>query len=162
VLLRNLGTRPVNRRVLGVPLVAVGVAAAFYLRSIPTAGNDVAMEFAGGTAGLVLGVLATATTRITRHADRRVTIHAGFWFAAIWVAAIGGRIAFAELATHAWAPAVARFSIAHQITGADAWRTTFVLMAVAMVLGRVASTVIRIAHTPAAAGAAIVTAPTTA
>jgi hypothetical protein len=106
-----------------------------------------------------VGVLATATTRITRHADRRTTIRAGLCFAAIWVAAIGGRIAFAELATHAWGPAVARLSMAHQITGADAWRITYVLMSVAMVLGRVASTVVRIARTPAVPGPARVAAP---
>ena len=59
---------------------------------------------------------------------------------AVWIIANGGRIAFAELATHAWGPAVARFSIAHEITDADAWRAGFVLMALVMVLTRLATT----------------------
>jgi hypothetical protein len=140
VLLRNLGTKPVNWRVLAVPLVIVAVACGFYLRSVPTAGNDLTLEILGAAAGAMLGVASTAVTRIRSGVDGTVTVRAGAAFAAIWIAAIGGRIAFAELATHSWGPAVARFSMTHQITGAEAWRTTFVLMAVAMVLGRVTST----------------------
>lgn len=140
VLLRNLGTKPVNGRVLALPLVLVAVACAFYLRSIPTAGNDLALEVIGAVTGLVLGFAATAVTRVRAQADGQVTVSAGAAFAAIWILAIGGRIAFAELATHAWGPAVGRFSMEHAITGADAWRTCFVLMAVCMVGGRVLST----------------------
>ncbi len=141
VLLRNLGTKPVNARVLALPLVLVAVACAFYLRSIPTAGNDLALEAAGALAGVVLGLAATAVTRVRAEAGQ-VVVSAGAVFAAIWIAAIGGRIAFAEMATHAWGPAVGRFSAEHAITGADAWRTCFVLMAVCMVAGRVLSTAI--------------------
>jgi hypothetical protein len=140
VLLRNLGTKPVNGRVLALPLVLVAVACAFYLRSIPTAGNDLALEVIGAVTGLVLGLAATAVTRVRAQADGQVVVSAGAAFAAIWIAAIGGRIAFAELATHAWGPAVGRFSAEHAITGADAWGTCFVLMAVCMVAGRVLST----------------------
>lgn len=146
VLLRNLGTKPVNKRVLALPLILVAVACAFYLRSIPVAGNDLAFEGAGVAAGAALGLLATAVTRIGCAVDGSVRIRAGAAFAAVWVVAIGGRIAFAELATHAWGPAVARFSIEHQITGADAWRTMFVLMAVSMVAARVASTGVLVAR----------------
>jgi hypothetical protein len=147
VLLRNLGTRPVTGRVLAVPLVLVAVAAAFYLRSIPTAGHDLTLELLGAAAGAALGAAATAVTSLRRDENGRVVVRAGFWFAALWVLAIGGRIVFAQLATGPWGPAVARFSMAHQITGADAWRTTFVLMAVAMVIGRVASTALVIRRT---------------
>lgn len=142
VLLRNLGTKPVNGRVLALPLVLVAVACAFYLRSIPTAGNDLALEVIGAVTGLVLGLAATAVTRVRARADGQVVVSAGAAFAAIWIVAIGGRIAFAELATHAWGPAVGRSSIEHAITGADAWRTCFVLMAVCMVAGRVLSTAV--------------------
>lgn len=140
VLLRNLGTRQVTWRVLVVPLVLVAVAAAYYLRSIPTAGHDLTMELLGAAAGAALGAAATAVTTVRRDENGRVLVGAGLRFAALWIVAIGGRIAFAQLASGPWGPAVARFSVAHQITGADAWRSTFVLMAVAMVLGRAAST----------------------
>jgi hypothetical protein len=142
VLLRNLGTKPVNGRVLALPLVLVAVACAFYLRSISTAGNDLALEVAGAVAGIVLGLAATAVTQVWAKPDGRIVVSAGVAFAAIWIAAIGGRIVFAELATHAWGPAVGRFSMAHAITGADAWRTCFVLMAVCMVAARILSTAV--------------------
>jgi hypothetical protein len=78
----------------------------------------------------------------------RLLARAGTAFAAVWVLAIGGRIAFAELATHSWGPAVARFSIAHQITGADAWRAAFVLMALVMVLTRITALALAAARAP--------------
>jgi hypothetical protein len=162
VLLRNLGTRPVNARVLALPLLLVAVACGFYLRSIPTAGNDLALELAGAVAGLVLGLAATAVTRVRADGTGRVVVSAGAAFAAIWILAIGGRIAFAELATHAWGPAVARFSMAHQITGADAWRAAFVLMALVMVLTRVAATAVAASRSPRTQLAADAAAPATA
>jgi hypothetical protein len=139
VLTRNLGTRPVNRGRYVLPLVLVAVFAGIYLRHIPGRGNDHQLELAGVGAGLVFGLLASAATRTGRDAAGQLVVRAGALFAAVWVVAIGGRIAFAELATHAWGPAIARFSIAHQITGADAWRTAFVLMALTMVLTRTAA-----------------------
>jgi hypothetical protein len=140
VLLRNLGTRPVTRSTYLVPLAVVAVAAGIYLRSIPGAGNDHLLELAGIGAGVVFGLTSAACTRVLRDRNGHLVARAGVAFAAVWVIAIGGRIAFAELATHSWGPAVARFSVAHQITGADAWRTAFVLMALVMVLTRVAAT----------------------
>jgi hypothetical protein len=162
VLLRNLGTRPVTRSTYLVPLAVVAVAAAIYLRDIPADGNDHLLELAGVATGVVFGLAATACTRLLRDGSGRVVARAGVAFAAVWVTAIGGRIAFAELATHSWAPAVGQFSIAHQITGADAWRSAFVLMALAMVLTRVAATALGAARTNRTHPAADVTAPATA
>jgi hypothetical protein len=146
VLLRNLGTRPVTRSTYLVPLAVVVVAAGVYLRDVPGRGNDHLLELAGIGAGVLFGLAATACTRLLRDGSGDLLARAGVAFAAVWVIAIGGRIAFAELATHSWGPAVARFSIAHQITGADAWRAAFVLMALAMVLTRVAATAVAAAR----------------
>jgi hypothetical protein len=141
VLLRNLGTRPVDRATYTVPVLLVAVAGAFFLRDLPTAGNDVALESAGTALGLVLGVLTTALTRIDRR-DGRTVVRAGTAFAALWIAVIGGRVLFAEWATHDGARAIGAFSVRHAITGADAWTGAFVLMALAMVVGRLASTAV--------------------
>ena len=143
VLTRNLGTRPVTRSTYTVPLLVVVIAAGIYLRDIPGDGNDHAVELLGALAGVVFGLAATAFTRVSPGQGGHVVARAGVAFAAVWIVAIGGRIAFAELATHSWGPAVGRFSIAHQITGADAWRAAFVLMALAMVVTRVATTALR-------------------
>ena len=47
---------------------------------------------------------------------------------------------FAYGADHWFGTSIARFSVAHQITGADAWTAAFVLMALAVVRTRVAVT----------------------
>ena len=96
VLLRNLGTKPVNGRVLALPLVLVAVACAFYLRSIPTAGNDLALEVTGAVTGLVLGLAADRRHPGPGADGGQVVVSAGRSFAAIWIVAIGGRIAFAS------------------------------------------------------------------
>ncbi len=148
VLLRNLGTRPITRSTYLIPLAVVAVAAAIYLRHLPGAGHDHLLELAGIAAGLALGLAAGAATRLVHDSSGRLLARAGTAFAAVWVLAIGGRIAFAELATHSWGPAVARFSIAHQITGADAWRAAFVLMALVMVLTRITALALAAARAP--------------
>ena len=139
VLLRNLGERRLRPALFVVPLLVVAVAAATFLRDLPTAGNDLTLELAGATAGLVLGTLATALTRLSRR-DGDLVVTAGLAFAALWVAVIGGRVLFAQWATHSGAATVGEFSLRHQITGADAWTAAFVLMALLMVLGRLATT----------------------
>lgn len=139
VLLRNFGTRPVTRSTYLMPLAVVAVAAGIFLRDIPTAGHDVQLELAGAASGAVLGLIATAFTRM-KMADGKLVARAGAAFAALWVTVIGGRIAFAEWAIHAGARTVGEFSMQHQITGAGAWTAAFVLMALAMVATRVATT----------------------
>ena len=139
VLTRNLGTRPVSRTTFVTPLVVVTAAAAVFLRHLPTAGHDLWLEGTGVAAGIVLGALTAALTRVRPRSDGAVVITAGAAFALVWVLAIGGRIAFAEWATGSGARTVAEFSMRHHITGADAWTAAFVLMALAMVLSRTAA-----------------------
>ena len=69
-----------------------------FLTDIPTVGNDVPLDVLGAAAGAVLGVAATGLTRIRRTGSGTV-ITAGAAFAALWIAVIGGRIAFAQWAT---------------------------------------------------------------
>ena len=145
VLLRNLGTHPVSRSTYLTPLAVVAVAAAIFLGDLPTAGHDVTLEVIGLVAGIAFGVLATALTRV-RVASTGVAIRAGVAFAALWVVVIGGRIAFAEWANGPGGRTIGEFSIRHQITGADAWTAAFVLMALAMVAGRLASTALWVRH----------------
>lgn len=141
VLMRNLGTRPLDRSAFTVPLVVVAVAAGVFLRDVPTAGNDVTLDVLFTVTGLALGLVATAVTRV-RPLHGRVVVTAGAAFAALWIVVIGGRIAFAEWATGSGSQAVGQFSRDHLITGAEAWTAAFVLMALAMVLGRVVSTAV--------------------
>ncbi len=152
VLTRNLGTRRLTPFTFLVPLALVATAGGWFLRDLPTAGHDVGLELVGIATGLVLGLLAAALTRMHRH-EGRLVVTAGAAFAAVWVATIGGRMLFAEWATHSGARTIGAFSMRHQITGADAWTAAFVLMALTMVAVRVLVTAIQLsAHrSPSAA-----------
>jgi hypothetical protein len=139
VLGRNLGVRPVTPGTFLLPALVVAAAAAGFLRHLPTAGSDVALETLGVLCGLVLGVGSALLTRVRVRGDRLV-VSAGVGFAVLWVLVVAGRVAFAEWATHGGGPAIASFSVRHRITGADAWTAAFVLMALAMVVARYAVT----------------------
>lgn len=139
VLTRNLGTRAVTRATFGVPALVVAVVGATYLRDVPTLGHDAVLELTGLAVGAALGLAAAGLTRVHRR-DGSLVVTAGAGFALLWLAVIGGRVAFAEWATHTGARTVGEFSVRHQITGADAWTAAFVLMAVAMVVVRYAAT----------------------
>ena len=142
ILASNLGAHAVTRRRMTLPLVLVAVAAAVFLRSIPTLGNDLVLELIAVAAGVGLGVLAGLLVRVRNDGGRLFT-SAGTPYAALWVFVIGGRVLFAYGADHWYARAIAEFSMRHQITGADAWTCAFVLMALSMVLARVAVTAAR-------------------
>ncbi len=142
ILSSNLGSRALTRRRFTVPLFVVAAAGWFYLSDAPTLGNDGMLELAGLLAGVALGTLAAFTVRVRREGDR-VVATAGVAFAALWVAVIGGRVLFAYGADHWFPRAIGEFSRDHFITGADAWTAAFVLMALAMVVSRLAVTGLR-------------------
>jgi hypothetical protein len=140
VLWANLGTRTVSRVRFTLPLLLVAVAAAVFLRNVPTMGHDIELELVGVGAGAVLGLIAAALVRVERDGRGRLVMRAGIAYAALWIAVIGGRCVFAYGADHWFGRAIGEFSMTHQITGADAWTAAFILMALSMVVVRVAAT----------------------
>ncbi len=154
VLTRNLGTHRVTAFTFLVPLAVVAVAGGWFLRDLPTAGHDVALELIGIAAGLALGTLAALLTRMQRRHGHLV-VSAGTAFAAVWIATIGGRMLFAQWATHSGARTIGELSMRHQITGADAWTAAFVLMALSMVAVRLVVTAVQVsAHRSSSAAMA--------
>lgn len=153
ILATNLGTRPVTRRRLAMPIILAAVAGVLLLADVPTRGNDVALDIIGAGAGVALGILAGVLMPVRRRADGTVTSTAGLPYVLLWLLVIGGRIAFAESA-NGWAAAGIRdFSISNAITGADAWTAAFVIMALSMVTARVITTLVRCRALPVPAGA---------
>ncbi|MFC4786353.1 hypothetical protein ACT8ZV_17890 [Nocardioides sp. MAHUQ-72] len=144
VLGRNVGTKSLTPAFFAVPALVVAAVAVLYLRHVPTAGDDDLLALVGAGTGAVLGVVAAGLTRVHQRADSLV-VTAGIAFAALWIAVIAGRVAFAEWATHSGAMTIGQFSMRHHITGADAWTAAFVLMAVAMVVARYAATAVVVA-----------------
>jgi hypothetical protein len=93
---------------------------------------------------MLLGLVAGLLVRVRPSAGPggEPLMSAGGWYAALWTSVIGGRMLFAYGADHWFTGWIGRFSYEHRITGADAWTAAFVLMALAMVLTRVAVTVV--------------------
>ncbi|MDQ0769412.1 membrane protein CcdC involved in cytochrome C biogenesis [Pseudarthrobacter defluvii] len=149
ILATNLGTRPVTRRRLILPIILAAVAGILLLSNIPTGGNDLALDYIGAGAGIALGILAALLMRVERNPAGQATSTAGAPYALLWLLVIGGRVTFAESA-NGWAAAGIRdFSISNAITGADAWTAAFIIMALTMVAARVITTYIRYRALPA-------------
>lgn len=143
VLGTNLGTRPVTSTRVLLPLALAAGAGALLLTDVPTLGNDVALDVIGAAAGVAFGILAGLVMRVQRNRAGRIVSTAGLAYTLLWTGVIGGRLLFAE-AADGWASASVRaLSISARITGADAWTAAFVIMALCMVVTRVATTLVR-------------------
>src|SRR5262249_27054111 len=130
-------------RGLAGPVLAVGAAAVFFLRSVPAGGNDVLVELACVAAGGGVGWLGGLFSHLRRGWDGLVWGHAGWVSAGLWVTGVGARMAFVFAATHGLGPAIGRFSVAYHITSKQAWAAALVLMALADVLTRLAVLFVR-------------------
>jgi hypothetical protein len=135
---------------LALPVVLAGAVAADYLHSVPTAGNDIALDLTLAAAGAILGVACALTTRMRRGTDAVALARAGVVAAILWIVGIGSRIAFAVYSSHGGGPAITQFSIAHDITSPAAWVTALVMMALAEVVSRLVTLRVRALRVPAA------------
>ena len=151
VLGSGLGTRALTRRRFRLPILLVVVVGIIFLRSVPTAGNDIALEVILGLAGVAFGSLAGAVMGVSPGGtDGALVTKAGAAYAVLWIAVIGGRILFAYGSDHWFSHQIATFSRQNSITGTSAWTAAFVIMAIAMVAARVAMTGFRAARIPGA------------
>jgi hypothetical protein len=142
VVFRQLREGRLDGRTFLIPLGIVAFVAYSYLDSVPTGGNDLVLIAALAAVGAVLGVAGGVYTRI-RALDGHLMIKAGAVSALLWVLGMGARMGFQVWVEHGGADDVARFSIAHHITGDQAWVAAFVLMAVTEVVTRVGTLYLR-------------------
>lgn len=139
VVLRQVRTRPLSLQSVVLPLVLVGIAGSEYLKGFPTGGNDVALTVIFTAIGLALGTLSAMATRVWRNEQGIVVAKAGVLAAVLWMVGMGFRFGFQLYAdSSSGALSIARFSVHHHITSAEAWTTALVLMAFGEVLSRVA------------------------
>ena len=150
LVLRQLRENRLGLVSLVLPVVAVGAAAAYFLRSLPAAGNDIALDLTLAAAGAILGIACALTTRLRRGADGVALARAGVVAAILWIAGVGARTGFALYAVHGGGPAIARFSSAHDITSSAAWVAALVMMGLAEVVARTATLRVRAMWLPAA------------
>jgi|HubBroStandDraft_6_1064221.scaffolds.fasta_scaffold832100_2 hypothetical protein len=142
IVLRQIRWTRLGLTTLVLPIVIVAVVAFEYLRSVPTAGNDIIFDVILGGAGAILGTACALTTHMRRDGEGTALARAGVAAAVLWVVGVGARLAFAFWSSHGGGPAIERFSVAHQITSSSAWVTAIILMALAEVLAR--TTVLRL------------------
>jgi hypothetical protein len=136
LVLLQIRATPMNLRNLIRPVAIVAAAAFYYLKGIPTAGNDLYLDVILVTLGIVLGATCALATRVWRHQDGTAYAKAGALAAALWIVGIGSRLAFELYATHGGAGSIARFSATRHITSSNAWTAALVMMALAEVLTR--------------------------
>jgi hypothetical protein len=155
VIVRQLRGRRLAGVSLYLPLALVAYAAFEYLHRVPTAGNDLSLVLVCLGSGLVLGVLCGLYTLVYPDRSGAVYARATGIAAALWIAGVSGRLAFAYYAEHGGGPSIAHFSEAHALTP-QAWPTALVLMALAEVASRTIVLVIRSRRLPRASAAAII------
>ena len=154
IVFRQARERELDRRSAIIPLAIVAYVAHLYVRSIPTAGNDLVLIAALGTLGLALGIASGFATHVRAGENGLAVARVGWIAGALLIAGIGSRMVFAFALSHGAGHAVASFSIAHQI-GAAAWPVALVLMALLEVSTRIAIVQLRGRHAMQAAVAAI-------
>ena len=154
--LRQARERELDRRSVIIPLAIVAYVAHLYVRSIPTAGNDLLLIGALGTVGLTLGVASGLATRVRAGENGLALARVGWIAGALLIAGIGSRMVFAFAVSHGARHAIASFSIAHQV-GAAAWPVALVLMALLEVSTRIAIVQLRARHTMKTTSATIAT-----
>ena len=138
IVLRQMRERHLAPRDLVRPLALLALVASTYLHGIPTGGNDLVLIGLCMTLGLTLGGLSAAATTVRPDGEGGALVRARGIAAVLLAAGIGARMAFAYAAAHGAGPAIAGFSIAHHITGSQAWTAALVLMAICEVTTRLA------------------------
>jgi hypothetical protein len=132
------------------PVVVAGTIVPLFIDAVVTHGTGLAVELAGGTAGILGGLAALALTRVYRSPRTGKPVsHAGWPYALLWTLVIGARAAFSYGATR-WFPAqLAHWCAAHQVSGA-AITDGLIFMAVAMIVTRTLGLAARAAALPPA------------
>ena len=154
IVFRQSRERELDRRSAIIPLAIVVYVAHLYVRSIPTAGNDLVLIAGLGTVGLTLGMASGFATHVRVGENGLAVARVGWIAGALLIAGIGSRMVFAFALSHGAHQAIASFSSAHQI-GAGAWPVALVLMALLEVSTRIAIVQLRGRHAMQAAATTI-------
>ena len=136
VIFRQVRPHELTPRAALLPLALLVAAGIIYLRPFRLGGNDLALILILAAAGIVLGALSGMADWVWWDETGRLMFRAGVISVIAWVAGMGFRFWFAFYAYHGGGPAVASFSLRHDISGADIWTTALVLMAFGQVLAR--------------------------
>ena len=154
IVVRQARERELDRRSVILPLAIVAYVAHLYVRSIPTAGNDLLLIAALGAFGLALGVASGFATYVRAGENGLPVARVGWIAGALLIAGIGSRMVFAFAMSHGAEHTIAHFSVTHQI-GAAAWPVALVLMALLEVSTRILIVQVRGRHAMHSATASV-------
>lgn len=143
VVLLQIREHEITNRSLIRPLLILGVAFATYLRSVPTAGNDLLLAGVLTIVGVVLGIASGSTAIFGATPEGAVTVRSGWVSVSFWVLGMGSRFAFVYWITHSGSAWVVRFSMAHSISSSDAWTVALLAMAAGQVICRISVLALR-------------------
>ena len=147
VLISDLGTRRLTARRLRRPvIIAAAVVVFFLLPGMPTAGGDLTWELSAAAIGASLGLLSLITIRVGADESGNVVTHAGFLYAAVWIASIGGRLFLGFAMQNVFPRATYSFMVSQHITGGAAIRAMFICMILGEVTVRTATIATRYAR----------------
>ena len=142
LVLRQARERELDRRSVVIPLVLMFFVGSQYLRSFPTAGNDLVLVGLLTAIGLTLGIAGGFATHVRAGGNGLALARVGWIAGGLLVVGIGARMVFAFAIGHGFEPAIGSFSMAHQI-GAAAWPVALVSMALIEVGARIAVVQVR-------------------
>jgi hypothetical protein len=153
VLHNDLGThRKIGPVRLVTPVLLAAGIVPLFIDPVVTRGTGLAVELAGTAAGLLGGLAAAVLTRVYLSPRTGRPVSQATWpYALLWTLVIGARAAFSYGAVHWFHVPLARWSMAHQVTGA-AITDALIFMAVAMLLARTAALAARAAALPSGLG----------
>jgi hypothetical protein len=148
-ILLQFGSHAIDWRRVALPLLIVSGFAVYYLKGIPTGGNDLLFTLAGLGLGVLLGAVAGVLMGVRRDTTGRVILTAGVAYAALWIVVFAARLGFVLIAQNS--PSTFRdlfiWAFQHGITE-EGWTDFFLLQALAMVGVRTLVTVGRVLLAP--------------
>src|ERR1700684_1955911 len=93
VLQTDLGShRKIGKARIVRPLIIAAAIIPLYLKAVATSGSGFTLEIVAGSAGIVLGLLATGLMRVYRSSATGGPVsRTGFAYAGLWTIVIGAR-----------------------------------------------------------------------
>ncbi|MFG2992843.1 hypothetical protein ACGFZK_26705 [Streptomyces sp. NPDC048257] len=138
ILSTDLGTRRVTNMRMLPPILAVVMALALFVHTLPIDGNDPSLQLAGIGGGIICGLVAAALLPAHRDAAGEVYTKGGIGYALVWTALSAPHVLFAYGSQHWFSEGIVRFSTDYKLSGQAVYSNAFVFMALAMVLTRIA------------------------
>lgn len=139
----DLGRRKIGWFRVARPLLAAIAVVALYLATVPTDGNNLALEAIGAGVGVILGCASHLFVSVgfdpAKGKTGRVVSRAGFAYATFWAAIFAARLGFVYGSQHVFEASLGHFLVSHQLSATG---LTNALLFMALTLGLARSAVL--------------------